>query len=112
MKKWILEFPNVRFGLTALVAKFGPQDIYALRWLDLKCLLLETDSLYFRMIGIVGGLVAEKIRQPWREILRASAENTQDVVLGLGEKRRTQSKEGCGLGRTAEPQRQQWMVGG
>ena len=87
MEQWIAEFPNVHFGFTGMVGSFDEESRKALRQLDERRLLLETDAPYFRMghreasapslLGMVANLVAKVRGQPWREVLEVAVANAR-----------------------------------
>ena len=85
--RWTHEFPNVHFGFTAMVRDFSGGNKEALKNLEDRRLLLETDAPFFRlggrhfstpaMLGMVASLVGAVRGQDWRDILQLTNANAR-----------------------------------
>ena len=86
---WVKEFPNTHFGYTALIKDLPRESKVALRDLDGKRLLIETDAPYFRfgsrtystpgMIGMTASIVGAIRGQDWTEVLELSNSNVRHL---------------------------------
>ena len=83
IRRWREVFPNTYFGFTPLVKSFRPDQLKALRTLEINRILLETDAPYFTPPGMdvstpacisyTAKAVADARQEDWREVLsRAS----------------------------------------
>ena len=82
---WLNEFPNTFFGFTGLFQHFNESQKTALRNVPEDRLLVETDSLYFKiggrkhsspgLVGIVAEMMAEVRGSTWREVLKVASSN-------------------------------------
>ncbi|XP_052795182.1 putative deoxyribonuclease TATDN2 [Mya arenaria] len=82
---WVMEFPNVCFGYTSLIASCSEAAKEALLALDLSRLLLETYAPFFKAkgaklgsplhLGTMANAMARYRSESWQEILQLACSN-------------------------------------